>query len=158
MPPPPSGYNQPKGGPPANVSLAVRLMLVVAALSALSLIFVVSAKSQIRDAIKKSNVSSSSSHIDTLVNAAIAIAVVIALVFLVLYVLLALQVRKGKNWARIVTWVLAGFGVLGALSSLAQDQPVLQKLISVVQGVIDLVIIILLARGPANDFFRKRTY
>lgn len=32
--------------------------------------------------------------------------------FLVLYVLLAMQVAKGKQWARIVTLVLAALGVL----------------------------------------------
>jgi hypothetical protein len=48
------------------------------------------------------------------VYAAVAIGVAFGVIFIVLYVLLALQVQKGKNWARIITWILAAFGVLTA--------------------------------------------
>lgn len=156
MPPPPAGYQQPKGPAPANVVLAVRLMLLGAAISALSLIVVFTAKDQFRDAIRKSNIDATTSHIDDLANTAIAIAAVVAAVILVLYVLLALQVRKGKNWARIVTWVFAGLGVLSALSALAQDQPTLDKVIGLVQGVLDVAIIVLLAQSRGQAYFRKQ--
>jgi uncharacterized membrane protein len=82
----------------------------------------------------------------------------LAVIFIVLYVLLALQVQKGKNWARIITWILAAFGVLNALSSLAQTNTGGSRATGLIGGVIDLAIIILLAQKASNDYFRKPRY
>ena len=72
--------------------------------------------------------------------------------------LLALQVQKGKNWARVITWIIAALGVLSALASLAQTTTGGSRVASLVGGVVDLAIIILLAQKASNDYFRKRTY
>ena len=120
MPPAPQG-----GGPlpgakdpstaPSTVQNAVRLMFVLAALGVIGVIIVFADKSALRKAIEDANTSYSTSQINDAVNSAIAIGAVVAIVLIVLYILLALQVRKGKNWARIVTWVLAGLGMLGSV-------------------------------------------
>jgi hypothetical protein len=70
-------------------------------------------------------------------------------------VLLAMQVRKGKNWARIVTWVFAGLGVLGSLGSIVQVAPPLSHVVSIVTGLLDLAVIILLAQRSSNEYFRR---
>jgi hypothetical protein len=161
MPPAPGpSYQaaQPKGAPPPPVILAFRLMLARVALAVIGLIFAFTFEDQVRSQLRDKFPDYTSSHIDDLVHTAILFAAIIAVVFAVLYLLLALQVRKGKNWARIVTWVFAGLGVLGALLSLAQNESAANKTLGIVQGVIDAVIIILLARGPSNDYFRKTTY
>jgi hypothetical protein len=80
---------------------------------------------------------------------------VIGIVFIVLYVLLALQVRKGRNWARIVTWVLAALGVLNALGSLAQPQPGFSRVVGLIAGLIDVAIIVFLLQRPSNEYFRR---
>ena len=113
-------------------------------------------RDDLRKQIRDKNPGYSASKLDSVVNTAITIGVVIGIVILVLYVLLALQVRKGKNWARIITWVLAGLGVLSGLASLAQTQTPFQRVTTLIGAVIDLAIIILLAR--ANDYFRKPQY
>ena len=82
----------------------------------------------------------------------------IGIILIVLYVLLALQVRKGKNWARIVTWVLAGLGALGGVTNLAQPQAALTKVIAGIELVLYVVLIVLLALKPSNDYFRKPRY
>jgi hypothetical protein len=160
MPPAPGpNYQgpQPKGAPPPPVQLAFRLMLARVALGIIGVIFAFSFEDQVRNQLRDKFPDYTSSHIDSLVHTALVFAAVIAVVFAVLYLLLALQVRKGKNWARIVTWVLAGLGVLGALLALAQNESVASKTLGIVEGIIDALIIILLARGPSNDYFRKPT-
>jgi hypothetical protein len=74
----------------------------------------------------------------------------------VLYVFLARQIGKGKNWARIVMWVFAGLSVLDTLASFAQAQPVGTRILGIVQGIINAVIIVLLALAPSNEYFRAR--
>lgn len=71
-----------------------------------------------------------------------------------LYVVLALQVRQAKNWARITTWVIAGLGVLSALGSLAQPEPAISRLVALISGILDIAIIVLLAQRPSNRYFR----
>ena len=87
---------------------------------------------------------------------AIGITVFFGLVFAVLYVLLAIQVRKGKNWARIVTFVLAGLGVLGGLLSLLGDGTGLEKGVGVIVLLVDIAIIVLLALKPSSEYFASR--
>lgn len=140
---------------PAPVLTAVRLMFARAALSLLGLLALLATKSTLKEQILKSKPTVSGSQIDTLLSAAIGIGVVVGLVFIVLYVLLALQVRKGKNWARIVTWVLAGLGVLSALTSLAQPEPLLTRILSLIGAVIDVAVIVLLAQRPSSAYFSK---
>lgn len=153
----PVGPKDPRTAPP-TVRRAVVIMFVLAALSLLGLIIVVADKSALRKAIEDANTSYDSQQINDAVNAAVTIAVVIGLILIVLYLLLALQVRKGKNWARIVTWVFAGLGVLGSLSTLAQPQAALSKVIAAVQLVLDVVLIVLLAMRASNEYFRKPVY
>jgi hypothetical protein len=145
-----------KGPAPAPVTNAVRLMFVGAGLSVLSLILLLATKDSLKKEILKKNTDYSATKLDDALNAAIAVGVVIGLVFIVLYVLLALQVGKGKNWARIVTWVLAGLGVLGALTAFAQPEPAASRVLTLIGGLVDLAIIIFLAQKPSNEYFRKR--
>jgi nitrate reductase gamma subunit len=163
----PGGYApmtpEPFGGPdpvapgpaPASVENAVRAMFARAALGIVGLIVLLATKSTLKERILEKNPSADAARVDTLLNSAVAIGTVVGLVFIVLYVLLALQVRKGKSWARIVTWVLAGLGVLGALASLVQPQPALSRVVSILAGLLDIAIIVLLAQRPSSEFFRR---
>jgi len=146
-----------RGPAPASVLNAVRLMFIRAALGVVGLIVLLATKDTLKKAILKKNPTADASRLDSLLNSAIAVGIVVGIIFIVLYVLLALQVRKGKNWARIVTWVLAGLGILGALASLAQPEPALSRLVTFVGAVLDIAIIVFLAQRPSNDFFRTRT-
>ncbi|HEY8300803.1 MAG TPA: hypothetical protein VIG48_02790 [Jatrophihabitans sp.] len=161
MPPAPQGGQPVAKDPhnaPSTVQNAVRLMFVLAALGLIALIVVFADKSALRKAIQDANPSYDTSKIDTAVNTAFAVGAVIGVVLVVLYVLLALQVRKGKNWARIVTWVLSGLGALGAISNLAQPQPALSKAIAGIELIAYVVLIVLLAMKPSSEWFRKPAY
>lgn len=144
-----------RGAAPPPVLNAVRLMFVSAALGVLGLIVLLATKDTLKEEILKHNRDFSAHKLDDAVNLAVAVGIVVGLIFIVLYVLIALQVRNGKNWARIVTWILAGLGVLSALTSLTQPEPALSRALTLVGGVIDLAIIVLLAQRPSNQYFRS---
>jgi hypothetical protein len=145
-----------KGAAPAPVTNAVRLMFVQAGLSVLGFIALLATKDSLRTEIRKHNTGYSQQKLDDVVNAAVTIGIVIGLIFTVLYILLALQVGKGKNWARIVTWVLASLGVISGLASLAQPEPALSRILSIIGLIIDIAIIVMLAQRQSNEYFRRR--
>ena len=74
-----------------------------------------------QDSIREASPNLTPDEVDAAYALGVVFTVLIGLIFAALYLLLAIQVRKGKNWARIVTWVLAGLGVLGGLLGLAGD-------------------------------------
>ena len=150
-----AGASTPEASPP-NVALAAWLMFVNAAISLISVLTVLALRSTLREEIRKANPDFDAAKLDTTVNFAVAAAVVIGLIVVVLYVLLALQVRNGKNWARIVTWVVAGLGVISMLSSFGQTAPLLSHVLSIIVGLIDIAIIILLIMANGTGYFRSR--
>lgn len=140
---------------PAPVTNAVRLMFVRAALGVVGLIVLLATKDALKKQILKHNRTADAAKLDSLLNTAIVVGIVIGIVFIVLYVALALQVGNGKNWARIVTWVLAGFGIVGALASLAQPAPALSRAVTLLSGVVDVAIVVFLAQRPSSEYFGR---
>jgi hypothetical protein len=156
MPPAEYGQQVPVGPAPSSVMYAVRLMFVAAALGGVSLIVALSTKSTLRADIAKKNPGFDSAKLNTAVNVAIGAGVVFGLVFIVLFVLLALQVRKGKNWARVVTWVITGLGIISALASLGQTVAAASRVVGLFSGLLDIAIVVLLLQKPSNAFFKPR--
>ncbi len=135
---------------PAPVVNVVRLMLLRSAVGVIALIVMFATKDELRKRILERTPDAT----DSTVNSALAVAAGFGIVILVFYVFLAFQVRKGASWARIVTWVIAGLGILGALLSLGEPDPPLSRALGVVVGMIDVAVVILLARPESNRFFR----
>jgi hypothetical protein len=83
---------------------------------------------------------------------------VVALVFVALEVLFLLFAWKGRNWARIVLWVLGGLGVAFGLLGLAGDSAVdgFLEAIGFCQLLLTAAGIVLLALKPSNEWFRYR--
>jgi hypothetical protein len=80
----------------------------------------------------------------------------VGVVILVFYLLLARLVRQGVNWARVVTWVIAGLGILGAVTGFSQPAPPAGRILTVVGGIIDIVIVVLLVQRPSHEYFRDQ--
>ena len=160
MPSEPYGQ-QPGGGTrgavPAPVANAVRLMFARVAISVIDIVVVIATKNTLKREILDKHPEYSASKLNNAVNAGIAVGVVIGIIFIVLYTLLALQVQKGKNWARIVTWFLAGLGIIAGIGALAQTEPGVSRALALVVAVIDIAIIVLLTRPESNAFFKPRT-
>ncbi|MCW2714775.1 MAG: hypothetical protein JWN88_1822 [Frankiales bacterium] len=151
---------QPYSGPasagpaPARVENAFKLMLARAALSLVGIVTAFATKDALTEQLQP-EATTSNVDVDTLVTAALTVAAVIGLILAVLYVLLALQVRKGKSWARIVTLVIAGLSILFGLFGLFGDAPAISKLLSVLILVIDIAIVAMLVDKKSAAFFDR---
>jgi hypothetical protein len=78
---------------------------------------------------------------------------VIGLVFLAAYLVVLWYAWQGRNWARIVLWVLGGLSVLSGLFGLGNDNGLLAFL-AVVQLLLVIAGIVLLALKPSNEWYR----
>ena len=144
-----------QGAPPAPVTNAVKLMYARAAVSLLSLLVLFTSTDTLRAQLNDANASLTPAELDSAVSVAITVGVVFAVVFTALFVLLALQVRKGRSWARIVTWVLAGLSALLGVLSLLSPAPGLARVLGLVALALDVAIIVLLAAKPSSGYFRQ---
>jgi hypothetical protein len=138
------------GPAPRPVLGAFYLMLVRVVLGLVSVVVLFATK----DDLKKRILASNHKATDATVNTTITVGAVFGVLVLLFYLFLAFRVRAGANWARIVTWVFAGLGVLGLLVSFAQTTTGLDKTFTIVEGLIDLVIIVLLTLRESNQHFR----
>jgi hypothetical protein len=137
---------------PSTVVNAARLMLLRSATGVISLIALFATKDDLKKRILKDSPGASNATVDT----ALGVAAGFGIVILVFYVFLAFQIRKGISWARIVTFVIAGLGILGAVVSFGQPDPPLSRALGIVVAVIDVAVVVLLASPASNRFFRHR--
>jgi hypothetical protein len=152
------GFGTPPGGRPTMpvptaVLRAVQLMFVRVAIGIIGAIVSLSSADAIKNAIRDNDPALSPDEVDTRYTAGVVTAIVIAVIIAVLFILLALQVRKGKNWARIVTWVLTGLSVLAALPGLFGTATGPEKTVGVIGLLVDVGIIVFLALKPSNQYF-----
>lgn len=140
--------------PPPAVRRLATLMLVRAALGVLGLIVSVATIGSLRRRIEDRQTTLSASGVDRLVNGTIAASVVFGLAFAVLYVIMSRKILARRNWARIVTLILSILGVIGLLGAFVQNETALTRVLSILTGLCDLVILLLLLARPTRDFFR----
>ncbi|MFC7245485.1 hypothetical protein ACFQO7_23670 [Catellatospora aurea] len=193
--PPPSGYLVPAAPGstprPATVSVSALLLYVISAILLLSAAISVYTFASMpegliediyRDAGMDAGLAESTASI-AMVTAYVTAALYVALA--VFFVVLGMFVNKGKQWARITTWVLTGIGLccigfglvfqglgsgLGSSSAggidqkevtdrLAEVAPDWSVLVGTVLNVVLLLsmlgVIIMLALPPSNAYFRK---
>jgi hypothetical protein len=151
---------QPPAAPerPGSIALAVKLMLVGAGLSVLSLIYSLTTigdlKDDIRTELVKDDPSVSQSTIDAAYGIAIGFAVVFGLIGALLWVWMAWKNGQGRSWARVVATVFFGLSLVGLLFTLggssAEPLSIVSSLISIVLGI---VILVLLWRKESSAFY-----
>ncbi|ADD46037.1 hypothetical protein [Stackebrandtia nassauensis] len=176
---------------PTSVSVAVYAQFAVGALGVIATVIGVIQTADMMGRVEKAITdtgSVNSADVDTVIGFASAVSY--ALIFASLLFALAVAIMgifnlKGKNGARITTWVLAGLGLLcgvcgsisgaanslGGNSSTANDEltkameralgdvpawyNISNLAVTVLDVILYLAIIILLAIPASNDFFRK---
>ena len=84
--------------PPPPVQNAVMVMFARAALGGLGLIVLFLTKDSLREEIQRTDPTLTADTVDAATTAAVTFGSVLGIVFIGLYLLLALQVRKGKGW------------------------------------------------------------
>ena len=108
-------YDVPQQSRPGSVTAAGYLLFLCAALIVIDAVVGFSTASTIQDATRKAYESAGIANADQLSSAAVVGGVIGGVVYLLLaagLVVLGVLDLRGKNPARIVTWVLAGIGVL----------------------------------------------
>ena len=98
---------------------------------------------------------------DAFVRTVLIAGIVFSLVFAVLQVMFIWFAWNGRNWARIVLWVLGGLGVVGGLIGLATPragQPGFLVGLSLFSFLLTLAGIVLLALKPSNEWYRFRKW
>lgn len=160
--PPPGNYPStpwepvPQGPPPAPVVNAVRAIFASVTLSLIGVVVTLMTQTSMRAQIVKTQPTLTPDMVNTAMTIAVVVAVVFGIVSTVLYVALALLIRAGKNWARIVAFVLFGLGAFFGLISLAQPAAAISRGLGLVSLVLDVAIIVLLAQRRATEYFTRR--
>jgi hypothetical protein len=177
-------YAVPRAKPrPAVVTAAVGLLFFLIAVHLVSLIPGIAQVSVIQDVVADEPSGPTANAMQIGATVGIAFAVVIALVLIACYAVLGVFVAKGKQVARIITWVVAGIFALNTLVALAGGTAALTSrlpqtaagsdlqarvkdatpswigtatlAINAVTLIALLCVFLLLALPAANDYFRK---
>ena len=158
MPPGYAPIDTPKGPPPRQVETAVRLMFAIVALQVVSFVASLGLRDQIIQQALAKNPAASAETVRAAARVGFSVGLGLGVVFIVLYGLLALQVRKGKNWARITTIVLAAIGLFSLFNVISPSTLAVLRLVGAIGFGLNLALILLLARRPASDYFKARPY
>ncbi len=150
--------------PPKSIVWACRLMLVRVAMSVIGLVILVATRNSIRgriESIERSRgVNLSQATLDRLATLGLISGIVGSAISVVLFLVLVVYVRRGRQWARIVTWIFAGLGTAGVVLSITGTQgatPV-SRLVGGLGSLLDIAVIVLLARGSSSRYVRESGY
>ena len=130
--------------------LATTIMVIRAVIGLLGIVLVFAVKDDIRRAIQDNNHDLSASDVDTATNVALGVAIAFAVLVFLFYVWLAAKIRSGRNWARIVTIVIAALGVLAAIGTSVRPTANATRGGNLLTGALDLIVLIALATPSAS--------
>jgi hypothetical protein len=150
------GQQAPTEQPP-SIRTAVLLMRIGAAVSLLSLLVspvtIGSLKDDIRNELTASGTTFTESDVDTFFNVAVGLAILFGLIGVALWLWMAWANGRGKKWARVVSTVLAGLGLLTLLFSLGQTgSTTVGSLLTLVTVALGVVAVFLLYRPDSSAF------
>lgn len=153
--PPPEGQGvQPKGEPPPSIKTAVTIVWVSLALSVLGTILTFVFIDDIVDTAMKGQPATVSE--DTVRTGVIVGTIFALLVFGALYVLLALFLRKGAGWARIVLTIIAVIGVVFGIFGLFGEQTAVQTILGIIQIAVSAALLYFLWRPDSTEFLKPQ--
>jgi hypothetical protein len=115
----------------------------------------------IADALRQAQVSAGDVNLSRdAARAAIIAAGIVGLIIVGLQAMFIWFAWTGRNWARIVLWVIGGFGIVSGVAGLAAGTSTNGFLgtLSVFQFLLVLVGVVALALRPANDWYRYRKW
>ena len=83
-----------------------------------------------------------------------------SVIFLLLEAMFVWFAWHGRNWARIVLWVVLGlgvaFGIFGVVGN--AGSPGFLRGLSIFEWLLDIAAVVLLARPPSNEWYRYRKW
>jgi hypothetical protein len=135
---------------PGTITLATTIMIVRAIIGLLAVLLIFLVRDDIKQAIRDNDSSLSASDINTATNVAIGVGIAFAALVFILYIWLAAKIRRGRNWARITTIVLAVLSILGAIGTAVRPTASAARGGGVVGAILDLIILIALVSPSAS--------
>jgi hypothetical protein len=115
--PPVNASAESKPQPPGTITASFWLYLLGALIGIIGGILVFSDKQRMIDAVHKSSPNLTDAQVHNTANIAVAIALGVSIVGLLLYLLFAVKLRAGRNWARIVLTILVILNVVSLFTS-----------------------------------------
>jgi hypothetical protein len=139
---------------PESIRMAVRLMYVGAALSALSFIIGLATLGSLKQAIiKASKTPLTASQLHTAQVVGVTTIVILGLIGIGLWLWMARANGAGRSWARVVAAVLFGLNTLGLLSAVARPNALGTKIFDILIWIVGLGATVYLWRKDASEFF-----
>jgi hypothetical protein len=157
IPPHPGAYD-PEVERPASIVTAVRLMWAGAVITVIGALSVFVQTDALRDNIRERDSSMTSSDVDAAVAGVIGFTIVVGAIIVGLWLWMAHQNGQGRSWARTVATVLGVLNVLFVVVGLAAgNQTGLGVAFNLVNIVLAVVILVLLYRPDASDYYTARS-
>ena len=156
MQPYPSGAKEPLPSdpvPPPPVQMAIRLMWIGAALSAVSAVIGAATVSHLRATILKVHPDYSAVQVSSAERGQAFLYIFVGVVSVGLWLWMSFVTRSGKPWARIVATVLFGLNTL--YTALTLSITALGLIVVLLLWLAGLAAVVLLWRRPATEFFRS---
>ena len=119
----------------------------------LSFVLIDQVRQQVEDQLGASGTPVDSSVVDAAVTTGIVLGVVFGLIGAGLWIMNAIFCGKGKNWARILSTVLAGLFVLSSLFTFFQPGSAIAKVITFLSILVAIGAVVLLWQRDSNQFF-----
>jgi hypothetical protein len=146
------GYRAPGGSGPAvaprQVVTAFWLYIAAAVLSLVSLVVSLATFGGMRDVVARQlaneGVKVSDSAINALLGVTIGISILFAVIWIAAFVLFAIFMKRGANWARIVLTVITALSLVNILSGFG---------LGALQVVVSVIATILIWLRPASEYF-----
>jgi len=153
------GYGEPAapaGPPPETVKRATWAMYAAVALSLISLVVTLADSAGYKDVLRRANQGRADFNVDDVYTAAVVSSIVLTVLISALYIVLALNLLKGRNWARIATYVVVGIFTLLGLLGLGADAPAIRQVLGVLVLLANIATLVLLSLRPSSQFFASR--
>jgi K+-sensing histidine kinase KdpD len=135
---------------PKQVNIAFWLYIAAAALSLIGLILsltgIEATKTAMQAEFERQGTAIDASTLDAAVNASVTVSVVLSILYLAAYVIFAVFMRRGANWARIVLLVLTALSIFEVMSPYG---------LGAIRLILGVIATVLLFTGPANDYFKN---
>lgn len=148
---------------PASILAAVKVMYAGAVASAVFAVLGFTQRGVVRDALAKDNATRppnkryTDQQLDSFTSNSITFSVVLGLICVLLWVWMARANRRGRSWARTISTVLAGLGVLSFVFSVASAGSIIGKVIGAIVAALGVIAVYLLWRPDSRQFYDEQT-
>jgi hypothetical protein len=142
--------------PPTAIRVAVLLMLADVLLYVASGLSLPSTEGRLRDSLHAARPSLSAEAVVQQVDRSVQQTLVLSAVFSVLLVLLATQVWRGRNWARVGTLIYAALGVLTLVQTLVHATSSVWLVAGWVALLVNVALVVLLVGRTGRAYFASK--